>query len=260
MRHKHPHARVDDSCIHTFHRAEVDVHILKRLLHALADVCVFDGEGRLPAHDEVDVRAGKAKTTEERDAKAARNMQPTLDNTVGTDAEIHPVLVLVRTAERSQLDCGIYDKDVQRPAWQSDVKLLRAAEVDALVGISFISTLLPVELERIAEAVDELRVSSQPDDADIRCLEGNFTGSQNDVACTFNQMHIGTCQRTPQLDGRDGEVVAVHGFCQILKARAAAVKLPDGNGRDKGDAGAGLDKEPQLVGNERAVLFAAFQR
>lgn len=65
-----------------------------------------------------------------------------------------------------------------------------------------------------------------PDDADIRCLEGNFTGAQNDVACTLNQMHIGTRQRTPQLDGRDGEVVAVHGFCQILKTRAAAVKLP----------------------------------
>ena len=73
-------------------------------------------------------------------------------------------------------------------------------------------------------------------------------------------MHIGTCQRTPQLDGRDGEVVAVHGFCQILKARAAAVKLPDRNGRYKGDAGAGLDIEPQIIGNERAVLFAAFQR
>ena len=73
-------------------------------------------------------------------------------------------------------------------------------------------------------------------------------------------MHIGTCQRTPQLDGRDGEVVAVHGFCKFLKTRAAAVKLPDRNGRHKGDARAGLDKEPQLVGNERAVLFAAYQR
>ena len=157
---------------------------------------------------------------------------------------------MVCTAERAQLDCGVYVKDVQRLAWQIDGKFLRTAEVGALVGNSFISTFLPVELERIAEAVDELRILPQPDDADIRCLEGNFTGAQNDVACTLNQMHIGTCQRTPQLDGRDGEVVAVHGFCQILKTRAAAVKLPDGNRRHKGDAGAGLDKEPQLIGNE----------
>ena len=250
LRHKHPHARVEDSCIHTCHRAEVDIDILKRLLHALADVCVCDGEGRLPTHDQIDVCAGKAKTAEERDAKAARNLQSALDNTVGADAEIHGVLVLVCTAERAQLDCGVYVKDVQRLAWQIDGKFLRTAEVGALVGNSFISTFLPVELERIAEAVDELRILPQPDDADIRCLEGNFTGAQNDVACTLNQMHIGTRQRTPQLDGRDGEVVAVHGFCQILETRAAAVKLPDGNRRHKGDARAGLDKEPQLVGNE----------
>lgn len=192
----------------------------------------------------------EARTAKERDAKAARNLQSALDNTVGADAEIHGVLVLVCTAERAQLDCGVYVKDVQRLAWQIDGKFLRTAEVGALVGNSFISTFLPVELERIAEAVDELRILPQPDDADIRCLEGNFTGAQNDVACTLNQMHIGTRQRTPQLDGRDGEVVAVHGFCQILKTRAAAVKLPDGNRRHKGDARAGLDKEPQLVGNE----------
>ena len=250
VRHKHPHAGVNNFYVYARHRAEVDIDILKRLLHALADVCVCDGEGRLPAHDQIDVCAGKAKTAEERDAKAARNLQSALDNTVGADAEIHGVLVLVCTAERAQLDCGVYVKDVQRLAWQIDGKFLRTAEVGALVGNSFISTFLPVELERIAEAVDELRILPQPDDADIRCLEGNFTGAQNDVACTLNQMHIGTRQRTPQLDGRDGEVVAVHGFCQILKTRAAAVKLPDGNRRHKGDARAGLDKEPQLVWNE----------
>ncbi len=143
----------------------------------------------------------------------------------------------------------LYGKDVQRLAWQIDGKFLRTAEVGALVGNSFISTFLPVELERIAEAVDELRILPQPDDADIRCLEGNFTGAQNDIACTLNQM-ISGASAPRSLMGRDGEVVAVHGFCQILKTRAAAVKLPDGNRRHKGDARAGLDKEPQLVGNE----------
>ena len=250
LRHKHPHAGVNNFYVYARHRAEVDIHILKRLLHALADIGVSDGEGRLPAHNQIDVRAGKFNTAEKRDAKAARNLQLTLNNAVGADAEIHGVLVLVCTAERAQLDCGIYGKDVQCRARQIEGKFLRTAEVNTLVGISLISTLLPVELERIAEAVDDLRIFPQPDDADIRCLEGNFTGAQNDVACTLNQMHIGTRQRTPQLDGRDGEVVAVHGFCQILKTRAAAVKLPDRNGRHKGDAGAGLDKEPQLVGNE----------
>ncbi len=58
----------------------------------------------------------EAKTAEERDAKAARNLQSALDNTVGADAEIHGVLVLVCTAERAQLDCGVYVKDVQRLA------------------------------------------------------------------------------------------------------------------------------------------------
>ena len=238
VRHKHPHAGVNNFYVYARHRAEVDIYILKRLLHALADIGVSDGEGRLPAHDQIDVRAGKFNTAEKRDAKAARNLQLTLNNAVGADAEIHGVLVLVCTAECAQPDCSIYGKDVQCIARQIEGKFLRTAEVDALVGISFISTLLPVELQRIAEAVNNLRFVSQPDDADIRCLEGNFTGSQNDIASTLNQMHIGTRQRAPQLDGRDGEVVAVRGFCQILKACAAAVKLPDRNGRDKGDAGA----------------------
>ena len=73
-------------------------------------------------------------------------------------------------------------------------------------------------------------------------------------------MQIGTRQRAPQLDRRNGKVVAVHRGRQILEARATAVELSHGNGRDDGDAGAGLHKEPQLVGDQRAVLLAALQR
>ena len=72
-------------------------------------------------------------------------------------------------------------------------------------------------------------------------------------------MEIGARQRAAQLDGRNGEVVAVHRFCQIHEARAAAVELTNGNGRNKGDAGACLDIEIQRVGQQAAVLFAARQ-
>ena len=72
-------------------------------------------------------------------------------------------------------------------------------------------------------------------------------------------MEIGARQRTAQLDGRNGKVIAVHRFCQIHEARAAAVELTDGNGRNKGDAGACLDIEIQRVRQQAAVLFAARQ-
>ena len=72
-------------------------------------------------------------------------------------------------------------------------------------------------------------------------------------------MQIGARQCAAQLERRDGKIIAVHRCGQIHEACAAAVELPDGDGRDERDAGAGLDIEPQLIGNERAVLFAAFQ-
>ena len=72
-------------------------------------------------------------------------------------------------------------------------------------------------------------------------------------------MEIGARQRAAQLDGRNGKVIAVHRFCQIHEARAAAVELTNGNGRNKGDAGACLDIEIQRVGQQAAVLFAARQ-
>ena len=72
-------------------------------------------------------------------------------------------------------------------------------------------------------------------------------------------MEIGARQRAAQLDGRNGKVIAVHRFCQIHEARAAAVELTNGNGRNKGDAGACLDIEIQRVRQQAAVLFAARQ-
>ena len=72
-------------------------------------------------------------------------------------------------------------------------------------------------------------------------------------------MEIGARQRAAQLEGRNGKVVAVHRFCQILETRAAAVELSYGNGRDERDAGIGLDIEPQRIRDQTAVLFAARQ-
>ena len=72
-------------------------------------------------------------------------------------------------------------------------------------------------------------------------------------------MQIGTGQRTAQLERRNGKVVAVHRFRQILEARAAAVQLPDGNRRDERDAGIALDIEPQRIRDQTAVIFAARQ-
>ena len=50
-------------------------------------------------------------------------------------------------------------------------------------------------------------------------------------------MQIGSCQRTSQLYGRNGKIIAVYRCGKILKACAAAVKLPYRNGRNKDDSG-----------------------
>ena len=72
-------------------------------------------------------------------------------------------------------------------------------------------------------------------------------------------MEIGARQRAAQLDGRNAAVIAVHRVGQTAEARAAAVELTNGNGRDQGDAGACLDIEIQRVRQQAAVLFAARQ-
>ena len=62
IREQHPHPRIKESDVHADHRAEVDVHILERLLHALADADAPDGRGGLPADNEVDVPDIRTKT------------------------------------------------------------------------------------------------------------------------------------------------------------------------------------------------------
>ena len=66
-------------------------------------------------------------------------------------------------------------------------------------------------------------------------------------------MEIGARQRAAQLDGRNGEVVAVHRFCQIHEARAAG-EPAHRHRRDQEDARLTFDKEPQFIGDQRAVV------
>ena len=72
-------------------------------------------------------------------------------------------------------------------------------------------------------------------------------------------MKIGAFQRTTQFKRWDSKIIAVYRVGQVAEARAAAVELTNGDGRNKGDAGACLDIEIQRVGQQAAVLFAARQ-
>ena len=110
---------------------------------------------------------------------------------------------------------------VDRIVRQIQLQRLRAGEVDALIGLVPVAALLPVELEGIAEAVDELAALAQTDDAHVRRLEGDLAGADDHIAPGLDQVQIGTRQRAPQLEGRNGKVVAVHRGRQILEARAA---------------------------------------
>ena len=257
LRHQYPNADINNLDVHLRHRAEVDINVFERILHSLADAGAADGHGGLSAHDKVDVHVGKRDAADNWDI--AWNLYRTLDDAVGSDAEIQGVRVLIHAAEGPQLDGGIQNDHIDRPTWQIQLQFLGAGEVDAIVGYIFIFPLLPVELEGVAETLNDLPVLAYTDDPDVRCLKGYLTRADHHIPRALDEVEIGARQRAAQLDGRNGKVIAVHRFCQIHEARAAAVELTNGNGRNKGDAGACLDIEIQRVRQQAAVLFAARQ-
>ena len=127
------------------------VHIAKRLLHALADAGIPDWENSLSSYDEVDIR-NITKTAE--DANIVRELHSAPDAAICAYAKIKVCFVLISTAERTQLDGGVQDNNIECSIRQMQVKGLGADEIDTLVGGSFISPLLSVELESIAKAVN----------------------------------------------------------------------------------------------------------
>ena len=235
LRNEHPHAHAEQAILRLSHRAEVGIDIIKRLLHTLADADVSDRDFRLAADDELDPRTAEFCSGK---GEALRDLYSAVYRAVGADAEIQFVLALIHAAESTQFKGGLQSEHVEFFARQIDFQFLRAGKVDALVGRTLIFPLLPVELEGVAEPINDLPTLAYTDDPDVRCREGDLTGADHHVPLALDEVEIGTLQRAPQLDGRNGEVIAVHRFCQILEARAAAVELSDGHRRDEGDAGA----------------------
>ena len=258
LRNEHPHAHAEHGILRLGHRAEVGVDVIKRPLHTLADADVSDRDFRLAADDQLDLRAAEFCSGK---GEALRDLYSAVYRAVGADAEIQmlPAGFHTRTAESAQFEGGIQLDHVELRVWQVKHQFLRADEVDALVGCAFIVSFLSGKFEGIAEAVNDLSVLAKSHNAHVACLEGNLAGADHHIPRALDEVEIGARQRAAQLDGRNGEVVAVHRFCQIHEARAAAVELTNGNGRNKGDTGACLDIEIQRVRQQAAVLFAARQ-
>ena len=258
LRYQHPHPRINESDIHADHRAEVDVHVLEGLLHAVADADVLDGEGGLPADNKVDISDIHADTADH--TNVVGDLHPALDDGVGAHAEVQPILRRGHTAEGTHINGGAQHEGIDRIIRQVEREELRADEVEALVVRPLVIAHLPVELEGVAEFLDDIPGLAQTDNAHVLSREGDLTGPEDHLARALDEVQVCARQRAPQLQRRDGEIVALHRGRQILEARAAAVELSDGNRRDQGDAGVGLDVEPQLIGDQRAVLLAALQR
>ena len=159
-----------------------------------------------------------------------------------------------RTAESAQFEGGIQSEHVEFFARQIDRQFLRADEIDALVGCAFIVPLLSGKFEGIAEAVNKLSVLAKSHNAHVACLEGDLAGAEHHVGPALDKLQIGTRHCAPQLDGRNGEIVAVYRGGQILEARAAAGEPAHRHRRDQEDARLTFDKEPQFVGDQRAVI------
>ena len=68
------------------------------------------------------------------------------------------------------------------------LQLLRADEVDALVGRAFIVPLLPGELEGVAEAVNDLSVLAKSHNTHVACLERDLAGTEHHIAPALNEL------------------------------------------------------------------------
>ena len=253
LRNEHPHAHAEQAILRLSHRAEVGIDIIKRLLHTLADADVSDRDFRLAADDELDPRTAEFCSGK---GEALRDLYSAVYRAVGADAEIQmlPAGFHTRTAESTQFKGGLQSEHVEVFARQIDRQFLRADEIDALVGCAFIVPLLSGKFEGIAEAVNKLSVLAKSHNAHVACLEGDLAGAEHHVGPALDKLQIGTRHRAPQLDGRNGEIVAVYRSGQILEARAAAGEPAHRHRRDQEDARLTFDKEPQFIGDQRAVI------
>ena len=157
IRKNDPRAHIIEPVRRLCHRAEVDIDVIKRILHALADADVADRKFRLSADDQLNIRFRQLCPSEAGDKEITGDLQDALHLAVGADAEMQIILAVfgTRAAEGPQLDGGIQNDHIKLCTRQIELERLRADEVDALVGRAVISPLLPVELEGVAKAIDD---------------------------------------------------------------------------------------------------------
>ena len=155
IRKNDPRAHIIEPVRRLCHRAEVDIGVIERLLHALADADVADRKFRLSADDQLNIRSRQLCPSEAGDKEITGDLQDALHLAVGADAEIQFVLVLIHAAEGPQLDGGVQNDHIKLCTRQVELERLRADEIDALVVRAVISPLLPVELEGVAKAIDD---------------------------------------------------------------------------------------------------------
>ena len=163
------------------------------------------------------------------------------------------MLIFVHTAEGAQLHTGVYFNDLKFRFQQDKLELLRPGKVDALVRFALVFSFLSFQFKAVTEAIHNLQIRS--DKTNVFRLERDLTWTEHDIAPALHQMQIGAAQRAAQLERRDLKIIAVDGSRKILEACAAAVELSDRDRRYQWDARVRLDVEPQLVRNQRAVLF-----
>ena len=155
LRNEHPHAHAEQGILRLCHRAEVDIDVIKRILHALADADVANASRGLSADDQLNIRLRQLCPSEAGDKEITGDLQDALHLAVGADAEIQFVLVLIHAAEGPQLDGGFQNDHIKLCTRQIELERLRAGKVDARVGFISIFPLLPVELEGVAKAIDD---------------------------------------------------------------------------------------------------------
>ena len=161
--------------------------------------------------------------------------------------------VVVQSAEHAGLRLALHLED-----GAGEEVLLRRLYGDAhtaagpQTGIFLIqiAALLALQAQVHAEAVQHVR----PGDLDVPAAVGQIAGPQRDIQLALDDLQIVADGRQSQQDGRDGDIVAVDGVGQPVKAASSAPEECGGHRRHQRDTGLRRQREVQLVGGQTPVV------
>ena len=231
----------------------VDAEIIPRRLGGFGDAgASCNIHGRLAAEDELHVRRRERLTGDPAEAELAdplRDLDPCRDVAAAVELEVDLVLGRIETAEHAGFHFRVDAKDLV-VIRQLHVQPHAAARAHAGVFDVIIGAFLTRQTQIHLEFVDHVEIG----DRDVRTGVFQIARADRDVCAALEHLDVIARRRELETDGRYGDIVAVDGVGQPVKAAAAAAQERRGYGRRDGDARLHRQEEVELIRRKAAVV------